>query len=214
MRGVFTQLVRLARADEGLEDTRRRVAMSALPSDARPIVDEFASYQLRLLVKASERVAASARNESSEQPPASEQETVEVAHEALIREWDRLKGWLNEDRGFYLWRQRLDQAIKDYEEHGKQADYLLQGPALKEAEGKLAAPMPEPLAPLSTRLHPSEPERAGSDRAWTRGRGAAPPRKRRVAATRARCAGASSRTGAQGTAGGGIGTAGGTEQTA
>jgi hypothetical protein len=41
----------------------------------------------------------------------------------------------------------LDQAIRDYEEHGKQADYLLQGPALKEAEGKLAAPMPEPLAP-------------------------------------------------------------------
>ena len=147
VRGVFTQLVRLARADEGLEDTRRRVAMSALPSDARPIVDEFASYQFRLLVKASERVAASARNESSEQPPASEQETVEVAHEALIREWDRLKSWLNEDRGFYLWRQRLDQTIRDYEEHGKQADYLMQGPALKEAEGKLAAPMPEPLAP-------------------------------------------------------------------
>ncbi|MGH8629520.1 MAG: WD40 repeat domain-containing protein, partial [Burkholderiales bacterium] len=152
VRGVFTQLVRLARADEGLEDTRRRVAMTALPSDARAIVDEFASYQFRLLVKASERVAASARNESSEQPRASEQETVEVAHEALIREWDRLKSWLNEDRGFYLWRQRLDQALRDYEEHGKQADYLLQGPALKEAEGKLAAPMPEPLAPYQRRF--------------------------------------------------------------
>src|SRR5919106_963057 len=147
VRGVFTQLVRLARADEGLEDTRRRVAMTALPPDARPIVDEFASYQFRLLVKASERVAPSARNEGNEQPRASEQETVEVAHEALIREWDRLKSWLNEDRGFYLWRQRLDQAIRDYGEHGKQVDYLLQGPALKEAEGKLAAPMPEPLAP-------------------------------------------------------------------
>jgi hypothetical protein len=128
VRRIFTQLVRLARADGGLEDTRRRVAMTALPPDARPIVDEFASYQFRLLVKASERIAASARSESSEQPRASEQETVEVAHEALIREWDRLKSWLNEDRGFYLWRQRLDQAIRDYEEHGKQADYLLQGP--------------------------------------------------------------------------------------
>ena len=166
VRGVFTQLVRLARADEGLEDTRRRVAMSALPSDARPIVDEFASYQFRLLVKASERVAASARNESSEQPPASEQETVEVAHEALIREWDRLKSWLNEDRGFYLWRQRLDQTIRDYEEHGKQADYLMQGPALKEAEGKLAAPMPEPLAPYQRGfLQASLDERDRTERA-------------------------------------------------
>ncbi|MGH8586847.1 MAG: TIR domain-containing protein, partial [Gammaproteobacteria bacterium] len=166
VRGVFTQLVRLARADEGLEDTRRRVAMSALPADARPIVDEFAGYQFRLLVKASERVAASARDESSEQPRASEQETVEVAHEALIREWDRLKSWLNEDRGFYLWRQRLDQASRDYEEHGKEADYVLQGPALKEAEGKLAASMPEPLAPYQRRfIQASLDERDRTERA-------------------------------------------------
>ena len=145
VRSVFTQLVRLARADEGLEDTRRRVATAALPAEARPIVDEFASYKFRLLVKASERIAANAWAEGTERPGAAEQETVEVAHEALIREWDRLKGWLNEDRGFYLWRQRLDQAIKDHDEHRGQIEYLLQGPALKEAEGKLAAPMPEPL---------------------------------------------------------------------
>jgi hypothetical protein len=146
VRRVFTQLVRLARADEGLEDTRRRIAIATLPPEAKPIVDEFASYQFRLLVKASERMAASTVHESSESRPASEQETVEVAHEALIREWSRLKDWLNEDRGFYLWRQRLDQAIRDYQEHGEQAGYLLQGPQLKEAEGKLAAPMPEPLS--------------------------------------------------------------------
>jgi WD40 repeat protein/septum formation inhibitor MinC len=146
VRRVFTQLVRLARADEGLEDTRRRIAIATLPPEAKPIVDEFASYQFRLLVKASERMAASTVDESSETRSANEQETVEVAHEALIREWSRLKDWLNEDRGFYLWRQRLDQAIRDYQEHGEQAGYLLQGPQLKEVEGKLAAPMPEPLS--------------------------------------------------------------------
>src|SRR5215510_2857788 len=152
LRSVFTQLVRLARADEGLEDTRRRVATAALPAEAQAIVDEFASDKLRLLVKASERLAVDTRDARSEGPSASEQETVEVAHEALIREWDRLKGWLNEDRGFYLWRQRLDQAITDYDQHGSQADYLLQGPALTEAQGKLAAPMPEPLTARQRRF--------------------------------------------------------------
>jgi len=145
LRSLFTQLVRLARADEGLEDTRRRVATAVLPAEARGIVDEFASYKLRLLVKASERVVAGRRDQESEGLVPREQETVEVAHEALIREWDRLKGWLNEDRGFYLWRQRLDQALTDYTQHDEQADYLLQGPSLTEAEGKLAVPMPEPL---------------------------------------------------------------------
>jgi hypothetical protein len=29
-----------------------------------------------------------------------------VAHEALVRHWERLRGWLNEDREFLLWRQR------------------------------------------------------------------------------------------------------------
>jgi hypothetical protein len=134
VRSVFTQLVRLSQADEGQEDTRRRVPTAALSAEARTIVDKFAGYRFRLLVKSNERLGN-----------AGEQETVEVAHEALIREWSRLQGWLNEDRGFYLWRQRLDLALSDYTEHSNSPDYLLQGPALVEAEGKLAAPMPEPL---------------------------------------------------------------------
>lgn len=146
VRRVFTQLVRLARADEGIEDTRRRVPIATLPPEAEPIIDEFASYQFRLLVKASERFAKNMHSVDNELISSNEQETVEVAHEALIREWSRLKDWLNEDRGYYLWRQKLDQSIRDYEEHGKQTGYLLQGPQLKEAEGKLLSPMPEPLS--------------------------------------------------------------------
>lgn len=139
VRSVFTQLVCLARPDEGVEDTRRRIAVSALPAAAASIVDEFAGQELRLLVKASEHVAV-----EGEMPR--EQQTVEVAHEALIREWNRLKGWLNEDRGFYLWRQRFDLALDEYQRYGSAAELLLQGPALKEAEGKIASSMPEPLS--------------------------------------------------------------------
>jgi hypothetical protein len=42
------------------------------------------------------------------------QETVEVAHEALIRHWQRLQSWLNADREFLLWRQRLRHDLEDW----------------------------------------------------------------------------------------------------
>jgi hypothetical protein len=60
---------------------------------------------------------------------------VEVAHEALIRNWKRLRGWLNEDRGFLLWRQRMQIQVEQWEEHGCDAGYLLRGPSLAEAVG-------------------------------------------------------------------------------
>ena len=144
-RSVFTQLVRLARADEGLEDTRRRIPVCSLPEEATIIIDEFASARLRLLVKA--RARAITGDEKASFGLESDQETVEVAHEALIREWGRLRDWLNEDRSFYLWRQRLDQFLNEYLEHRCDIDYLLPSAALREAEEKIIGPMPEPLGP-------------------------------------------------------------------
>lgn len=143
VRRVFTQLVRLARADEGVEDTRRRVATTDLPPETRVIIDEFAGQEFGLLVKNSERMAA--RSPGTEISIA-EQETVEVAHEALSREWDRLRAWLNEDRSFYLWRQRLDETMAEYSRRSGHRDYLLQGVALREAEAKLVSNGPEPLS--------------------------------------------------------------------
>jgi hypothetical protein len=40
-------------------------------------------------------------------------ETVEVAHEALLRNWIILKQWLQEDTSFILWRQRLSDRMRD-----------------------------------------------------------------------------------------------------
>ena len=60
--------------------------------------------------------------------------TVEVAHEALIRNWHRLRGWLNEDREFLLWRQRTQIQVAQWEQHARDASYLLRGLSLSEAE--------------------------------------------------------------------------------
>lgn len=60
-------------------------------------------------------------------------ETVEVAHEALIRNWKRLRGWLKEDRAFLLWRERLGAALDAWEANNKADRYLLNEGPLAEA---------------------------------------------------------------------------------
>ncbi len=61
--------------------------------------------------------------------------TVSVAHEALLREWQRVKEWLQENREFLRMRDRLDSSLKVWLSRGKQKDDLL-GPGLPLAEGE------------------------------------------------------------------------------
>src|SRR5208282_1907232 len=64
--------------------------------------------------------------------------TVSVAHEALLREWQRIKEWLTENREFLRMRDRLDSSLKLWLSRGKQRDDLL-GPGLPLAEGEKLA---------------------------------------------------------------------------
>ncbi len=61
--------------------------------------------------------------------------SVSVAHEALLREWQRVKEWLKENREFLRMRDRLDSSLKLWLSRGKQKDDLL-GPGLPLAEGE------------------------------------------------------------------------------
>ena len=61
--------------------------------------------------------------------------TVSVAHEALLREWQRVKDWLTENREFLRMRDRLDSSLKLWVSRGKQKDDLLE-PGLHLAEGE------------------------------------------------------------------------------
>jgi eukaryotic-like serine/threonine-protein kinase len=60
---------------------------------------------------------------------------VSVAHEALLREWQRVREWLAENRDFLRMRDRLDSSLKLWSSRGKQKDDLL-GPGLPLAEGE------------------------------------------------------------------------------
>jgi WD40 repeat protein len=66
---------------------------------------------------------------------AREEVTVSVAHEALLREWQRVKEWLKENREFLRMRDRLDSSLKLWLSRGKQKDDLL-GAGLPIAEGE------------------------------------------------------------------------------
>jgi hypothetical protein len=50
---------------------------------------------------------------------ANQKETVEVVHEALIRHWQPLREWLNQDRRFRLWQNDLRRNLASWEQTGK-----------------------------------------------------------------------------------------------
>ena len=66
--------------------------------------------------------------------PDSGEETIEVAHEALIRGWQQLREWLNSDREFLLWRQRLRTLADIWDGSGPSEGALLRDALLREAQ--------------------------------------------------------------------------------
>lgn len=109
-RDVRQAFLAMARIDDEGRYARQPVRWDALPSSSRPILQGF--VDARLLVSGKESG------------------TVEVTHEALLRNWSLLKGWLDEDRDFLLWRRRLRDALEEYRRSGS----LLRDAPLTEAE--------------------------------------------------------------------------------
>ena len=73
---------------------------------------------------------------------------IEVAHEALVRNWPRLVGWLDEEREGLRRRRRLTAAAEQWQRLGKTSDALLRGALLAEAQeyGDLSGPEQEFIA--------------------------------------------------------------------
>ena len=62
------------------------------------------------------------------------EQTVEVAHEALISNWATLRAWVNEDREFLLWRDRLGPLVAEWERAQESDEAVLRGLLLIEAQ--------------------------------------------------------------------------------
>ena len=64
--------------------------------------------------------------------------SAEIAHEALIREWPRLRGWLAEDRDELRARRQLATAARSWEENGRDDADLYRGTRLAAAVERIA----------------------------------------------------------------------------
>ncbi|RCJ35000.1 hypothetical protein A6770_40775 [Nostoc minutum NIES-26] len=114
VRRIFIQLVR---PGEGSEDTRRLAIKAEVGEAAWGLVKKLADV----------RLVITSRN-------ATEQETVEVVHEALIQNWGKLRQWMEINRNFRAWQERLRAAKRQWEDTGKDDGALLRGVLLAEAE--------------------------------------------------------------------------------
>ncbi len=117
VRRIFIQLVR---PGEGTEDTRRIAMKAELGEQSWSLVKQLADA----------RLVVTSRNATS-------QDTVEVVHEALIRNWGELREWMNTNRVFRAWQERLRAAKEQWEATNRDSGSLLRGAALAEAEEKL-----------------------------------------------------------------------------
>ncbi|MBL8134447.1 MAG: protein kinase [Anaerolineae bacterium] len=118
---MFLRLVTLG---EGVEDTRRRTLRSELSAIAAnsdemdEIIDMFSAYRLLSL----------------DHDPATRSPTVEVAHEAILREWERLRGWLNASRHEIRLQRQLATAVTEWHAAKQENSFLLRGARLEQFE--------------------------------------------------------------------------------
>src|SRR5205823_1462092 len=103
--------VYLGNESQGIPDSRRRHSLTELCRDEseREAVEGVVLH----LVNARLLVTSGDMHDIQ-----SGQATVEMIHDALLREWARLQGWLKEDRRFLVWRQELYGRVQEWVETG------------------------------------------------------------------------------------------------
>jgi serine/threonine protein kinase/DNA-binding SARP family transcriptional activator/WD40 repeat protein len=120
-REVFLRLVSV---DEMGAVTRRRARQSELVSLAvdrgglEMVLSAFASFRLLTF----------------DRDPVTRGPTVEVAHEALLTEWSRLRGWIEDARESLVLARRVGESAQEWIESDEDPSYLLRGIRLEDVE--------------------------------------------------------------------------------
>ncbi len=115
-RQIFLRLTELG-GDAATADTRRRVSYEELvssPEDKEPVHEVLSALADARLIT-------------------TDQNAAEVAHEALIREWPTLRGWLEEDREGLRLHRHLTEAAQEWEALQRDPSVLYRGARLSQA---------------------------------------------------------------------------------
>jgi WD40 repeat protein len=117
-------LLRLTQPGEGTEDTRRRAPRRELRPPQADDNDNF-EHVLGRLVQT--RLLTTGRDET-------DQEVVDVCHEALIRGWPRLRKWIDADGQDLVVHRRLTNATAEWTRLQRDDSALYRGARLGEAQ--------------------------------------------------------------------------------
>ena len=126
LRTSFLSMVRVADNDQY---AKQPVLWNDLPASIHDVLERFVTA--RLLISGGDKNGR----------------TLEVAHEALFRAWPRLVSWLEDNKSFLVWQQRLNAMRKEWEASERSADLLLRGLPLTEAVDWLKK-KPDDLSPV------------------------------------------------------------------
>ncbi|MFR9778432.1 BTAD domain-containing putative transcriptional regulator [Micromonospora sp. MS34] len=111
VRQVFLRLVTV---DTQAHDTRRRVRRRELrqleiePAVLDEVLDRYGEHRLLAF----------------DREPLTRSPTVDVAHEALLGQWERFRSWIDERREDLLLQRRLRDAVEEWESSGRDDGYL------------------------------------------------------------------------------------------
>jgi hypothetical protein len=116
-------MLRLTQPGECTEDTRRRATMAEL----LPAEGQAADVEAVVRELADARLLTTGEDERGN-------EIVDVAHEALIQGWPRLREWIEQDRAVLRVHRRLTEAAREWARHGRDGSYLYRGTRLAEVQ--------------------------------------------------------------------------------
>jgi basic membrane lipoprotein Med (substrate-binding protein (PBP1-ABC) superfamily)/DNA-binding SARP family transcriptional activator/class 3 adenylate cyclase len=122
---VFLRLITLG---EGRQDTRRLVTRSELDSlevDQEAIGGVLGAYGRHRLL-------------TFDREPSTREPTVEIAHEALLGTWQRLRIWIDDAREDLRQNQQLAHAAAEWRGSAQDPSFLLRGTRLEQLEAWLA----------------------------------------------------------------------------
>ncbi|UCH95260.1 MAG: hypothetical protein JSV88_00055 [Candidatus Aminicenantes bacterium] len=117
-------VLRMIQSGEGTEDTRRKATKDELLAIGgnSQIAEDVLNHWIN------------ARLITVTQDPIRQKDLVEVAHEALIRKWDRIQAWMTEHREEARQMGILRQAALEWQQAEYKTDYLFQGERLVQME--------------------------------------------------------------------------------
>ena len=123
---------RLVQPGEGTTDTRRRARLDEFSGDQQRIVRLMVDE--RLLTTRRDSIDSDESDDKKNIADSENTDFVEVAHEALIGGWPRLKNWVSKDRISIQTQHLVSSAAKEWDSSGRKVKGLLPEARLLDAE--------------------------------------------------------------------------------